>query len=117
MKRVPHPPFAHPGCAVLTGRTRDDGGFVQTDSVGRIQNLDKPVLLSAEAVRIVAEQWGMVTREEVAGLREDLADANHRIAQLEQELNDATLDFQAIDRLESKGYQARKKVGRPRKAA
>ena len=111
MRRIERLPFGVNSCAVLQNRATDPEGFIATDGIHPLTG--RRVYVSYEAIRIMGHQFGMATREEVAGIREDLADANHRIAQLEQELNDATLDFQAIDRLESKGYQARKKAGRP----
>jgi hypothetical protein len=96
---------------VLPGRAKDPGGFIATEATHPFSN--RRVYVSAEAVRIMANEYGFVSREDVAGLREDLADANTRIAQLEQELEEADRFQSHIDGITKHGFQVKRAPGRP----
>lgn len=113
MKRVPSLPFGVPGCSVLPGRAKDPDGFIAT--AAKHPFTDRRVYVSAEAVRIMAAEYGMASREDVFALREELAEANHRIEQLEQELAEADLVQQGIDGLMKHGYVPKRAAGRPPK--
>lgn len=114
MRRVEALPFGVRSCSVLQNRAKDPDGFIATDATHPLTNLR--VFVSAEAVRIMGHQYGMVTREEVAGLKEDLSDANHRISQLELELKEADRLADGIDGFMKQGYVPKRAAGRPPKA-
>lgn len=115
MKRVPSLPFGIPSCAVLPGRAKDPDGFIATSAVHPMTN--RKVFVSAEAVRIMGNEFGMVGREEIAGLKEDLANANHRISQLELELKEADALTDGIDGLMRQGFVPKRAAGRPKTKA
>lgn len=93
-------------CAVIPGRgAAEKEGFIDTGN--ELMGWDPHVYISFAGAREVARFIGWVDPESVAGLQEEVQVANDRIAELEQELNDAELDLQAKDRLERKGFALR----------
>lgn len=68
-----------------------------------------PIFLGERAVRLGAEKLGLRFVDPVSELEKDC-----RIAELEAEVEELSRSFDAIDMLASRGYQARKKPGRPK---
>lgn len=105
-------PFGANGCAVLPFVGKDDEGFFDTGN-----ELVDHVYVSVTAVKEMARQLGWLDPGDVEDLRNEIEERDLRVQRLEDELNDTETVFQAIDVLESQGYTARKKAGRPKKMA
>lgn len=119
-----HPSDIPGRCAFFPQVISDPEGFVTGEE------LDTPVqvgghtyglvrqAVSVKGLREAAKRFaGMHTAEQYAELQEELSDAKAQIDQLEGELEEYDRRFTAIDVLESADYHARKKAGRPKKAA
>lgn len=89
MKVVPTVPFGAKGCNV-TGRHADRDGFVQVNSPVDGARLH----VSAEAVKIMGHEFGMVPKEEAIDLR-------FRLHQSEKDRDEALDRIADIERLES----------------
>ena len=113
MKRIASLPFGVPGCAVLSGRAKDPDGFIET--AGRHPFSDRRVYVSAEAVKIMGNEFGLVERDEHTALREELRVALDRIDELELELAEADRFQSNIDGLTRAGLMLKKAPGRPPK--
>lgn len=101
-------------CAVFPhiGSNHREGFF---DTGSELPGFDNHVYVSVAAVREMARlpQVDMVAGEELRDALDELAQLRRRLAQLEDEVADLNRDFEAIDVLASRGFQARKKPGRP----
>jgi hypothetical protein len=109
------PPGARP-CAIIPGRQKDPKGFIDTGN--ELVGFDPHIYCSYEGVKQMALKLGFVEGEEHHSLREELTD---RIHQLETELQDTQEQLsqadgyiEAVDLLESAGFRARHKPGRPK---
>lgn len=111
MRRVDRPEQAPHTCA-FTLKGQDPEGFFTELTV--LRGLDPVVYAAASWVRQAARQLGMVHHDEHQMVVGELEQANHRIAQLEDEVAHLNRDFEAIDILESKGFRSRRKPGRPK---
>lgn len=101
-------------CAALPyiGQSHPDG-FVDTGT--ELPGFDNRVYLSVVAVREMARLIGWAAPEELVEARARVAELEARVADLEDEIarTDAVID--AIDVMESRGFTARRKPGRPRR--
>lgn len=113
MKRVPSLPFGATGCAVLAGRTKDEGGFIETAATHPLT--DRRVYVSAEAVKIMANEFGYIARDEHAEMKDENLRLHLRVRELEDELAEADKFQQGIDGLTRKGLMLKKAPGRPPK--
>lgn len=112
-----HPSDVPGRCILFPQVISDPDGFVMGEEIDASLSIVRPTI-SIKGLREASQRYaGMVSQEEVSGLHEEIADLNHRIEQLEGELQEYDRRFQAIDVLESADYTARKKAGRPKKAA
>lgn len=111
MQLVPKPAHRPHVCA-LTLRGDDPEGFFTTNT--EIRELDPVAYVSVAAVRMMADRLGYLHPDEAEGIAQALEQREHRVQQLEQEVQELNRDFEAIDLLESRGYSARKKAGRPK---
>jgi hypothetical protein len=79
-----------------------------------LTGLDPRIYLSQTAVETAARLYHWSPPEEVAALREEIAELKVKLAAAEQQAEDLDGLFNAIDALESAGMRARKKPGRPK---
>lgn len=100
MKVVPSVPFGSRGCSVLHSRTTDPEGFV---SVPPCRGCGMPQHISAEAVKIMAHEFGAVSRDEAI-------DARFRISMLEKELDEALETVARNEKLEEELVEARRTI-------
>ena len=98
MKVVPSTPFGARGCSV-TGRTADVDGFVQVNSPVDGARLH----ISATAVKIMGNEFGMIPRDEAVDLRFKLHATEKENAELRQTIRDQEL-------LESELVEARETI-------
>jgi hypothetical protein len=86
MKVVHQVPFGARGCAV-TGRTADADGFIQQNSPTEGHALH----ISAEAVRIMGHEFGMVPKDEAIQLRFELHELQRELREAQQTIRDQEL--------------------------
>ena len=86
-------------------------GFFDTGT--RLAGIDPPVFLSARFVRERAAELGMYSQKDFDEAVERGAGLEDRVAELEAELAAVEACLEAVDTLESAGFRARKKPGRP----
>ena len=117
MRMVAACPVKPGRCAVLPqlgGTHRDQ--YVDTGSEmlgGGDGSHDQRVYVSVVAVRQMAELIGWA---DPSGMRDELAATRADLEQARSELGRAQAHLDAIDVLESEGYQRRRRPGRPKKA-
>jgi hypothetical protein len=111
MRRVQGLPFGVPGCAVFRSRREDPDGFIDTGQ----QIAGLPLYVSAEAVRVMGGEVGLVPREQVAEAKAEALTLRHRVTQLEDELDSVNRELDGIDGLTKRGLVVRKAPGRPKK--
>lgn len=101
-------------CAVIPyiGAGHERGYF---DAGSELDGFDNHVYISVVAAEQMAGMLGWASPHERAALIQEVEDLRRDRARLEDENSDLNRDFEAIDLLASKGFQARKKQGRPRK--
>lgn len=108
-------------CAVVPtlGQTARQHRFIDTGQELLTHSVNAPnhVYVSEPAVREMAKLLGWTPPEEVDGLMDELAVAKADRDRLEGEIGALRARFAAIDVLESEGFTARKKPGRPKVAA
>lgn len=104
-------------CAVIPfiGQTHDEG-FIDTGSEIPSSATDSHVYVSVVAVREMAALIGWSSGEDVAALAARVQELEAQVVALEGEVAEADKLVKAIDALESEGFRARKKPGRPRKS-
>lgn len=117
MRLVASCPVKPGRCAVLPqlGGTHRDG-YVDSGSEmlgGGDGSHDQRVYVSVVAVRQLA---GLIGWADPSGLQEELATARADLEQALADLARATAHLDAIDVLESEGFQRRRRPGRPKKA-
>lgn len=108
--------IAKPNACVVypqLGQAHRKGYF---DTGNELNALDPHIYVSVEAVETMARDLGWVTPEGHAGTVEDLKVCRERIAELEVQLEKFEGVFEAFDTLESAGFRARRKAGRPAKS-
>jgi hypothetical protein len=98
MKVVQSVPFGARGCAV-TGRSADREGFIETTSKATGDRLH----ISAEAVKIMGDEFGMISRDDAIALRFDLHEAQKNLREAEDKIAD-------MERLESDLVDARETI-------
>lgn len=86
------------------------------DTGNEIGGIDPHAYISVVAVREMARLIGFVSGEEHAQVLERAAELAERVLGLEEEIAQADAALEAIDVMESRGFTARRKPGRPRKA-
>lgn len=108
MRWIESLPFGALGCSVFPQIGRDDEGFFDTGN----ELIDR-VFVSVTAVKEMARTIGWVP----PGKLEEQSDEIHRlelqVQSLQDELNELDGFRSAVDVMESHGYRARKKPGRP----
>lgn len=92
-----------------------EAGFVDTGAEIPASAKDSHVYVSVVAVREMAALIGYVSGDEYAGLLTERDELAGRVVELEREVAEADKFLKAIDALESEGFRARKKTGRPPK--
>lgn len=104
-------------CAALpyVGQTHPHAQWIDTGS--ELPGFDNHVYLSSLAVEEAARLLGFVSAGEHRALRLECDELRSRVEQLEVELVEKNRHLDAIDLLESKGFTARKKPGRPKREA
>ena len=107
MRRVDRPMWEPYRCA-FTLKDQDPEGFV----VGEvIKGFDPHAFASISWVKQTARELGMVDPTELEALVEEQA---RTIEDLKEQLQEADRQLAAIDVLQSHGYTARRKPGRPK---
>lgn len=102
-------PILPPGrCAVSLSDT-DPQGFIDTGLT--LTDFDPRVIVSVSWVKTTAKKLGLVEPEGDAS-NDELFRENARLRDENAQLN---RELEAIDVIESRGFTARKKAGRPRK--
>lgn len=104
-------------CAVfphIPGNHRD--GFIDSGSELLSSAHDNHVYVSVVAVREMARMIGWLDPDAKRDLENRVAVLERENHRLEDEVIQLNREFEAIDLLESAGYTARKKPGRPAKA-
>lgn len=114
MRIVEKPQSPPHRCAVNPGCTSDRGGFVDTGTV--LNAVEPAIYVAASSVRAMALLFGFATPEEKEELEGRVRELESENTSLNDELNQAHYDLAAIERLESKGFQRKKRPGRPPKA-
>lgn len=116
MRLVERASIAPARCAVIPFiGGRHERGYVDSGAEIPPSALDSHVYVSVVAVEQMAALIGWTPPDEAAELRADVDRLAAEVARLEQELSEADVYVKAIDTLESAGFRARKKPGRPRK--
>lgn len=90
---------------------RGEGPFLDTGA--NVTDIDPHVYLDVQVLKDMSRCVGMVEQTEVDSALERVAELEARVQELEDENNDLDNTIQTIDLLESKGFTARKKTGRP----
>ena len=98
MKVVPAVPFGARGCSI-TARPADPQGFIQVNSPVSGDRLH----ISAEAVKIMGNEFGMIPREQAIDMR-------FRISELEKELRSARDTIARNEQLEEDLVEARETI-------
>jgi hypothetical protein len=88
-------------------------GFLDTGN--ELPGWDDRVYVSIVAVREMAKRIQWVPPEEHAEAQAKVGALELEVERLTEELNASESVFDAIDLLESQGYRARKRPGRPKK--
>jgi RIO-like serine/threonine protein kinase len=100
-------------CAVLPQiGANHPKGYIDTQSEIVSSGKDSHVYVSVVAVEEMARKLKWHSPETVDELERTLESYKHRVAQLEDEVDGLNKDFDAIEQLQSRGYQARRKPGR-----
>lgn len=113
MRLVPKATLFHAQCSVTrsaNGPMVDMEQDFDMDHQGRWY-------ISVSAVRDLGALIGLVDREEVQAQADRADEAEQRVVALEGELERARVFKGALDVIESEGFRARKKSGRPKAAA
>ena len=113
MKRIDSLPFGARGCAVLGNVTRDPEGFIAVPSPPPVNQ--KRLFISAQAVKIMAHEFGMVTKEDALEFRFRIQELEKQLELAEDEAAEATLVLESFDALGKKGITAKRVGGRPKK--
>lgn len=100
MKVVPAVPFGAKSCLVLHQRTTDPDGFVVAPAC---RGCGQPQHISAEAVKIMGNEFGMASKDELIDLR-------FRLHQSEKELNEALETIARNEKLEQELVEARETI-------
>jgi RIO-like serine/threonine protein kinase len=113
MRFVESAPIYPSRCAVLPQiGANHPKGYIDTQSEIVSSGKDSHVYVSVVAVEEMARKLKWHSPETVDELERTLESYKHRVAQLEDEVDGLNKDFDAIEQLQSRGYQARKKPGR-----
>jgi hypothetical protein len=101
-------------CAVLPfiGQTHERG-FIDTGS--ELPGFDNHVYISVVAAEEMARMVGFIPGKERTRVQAELDQALARVTELERDLSEAERHLEAVDLLESRGFTARKKPGRPKR--
>jgi hypothetical protein len=112
--RVVHIAEVPPHGCVLSGLST--GPFIDTGVDIRPVPFGTPhAYIQLDIAREIGRTAGMVEETTLDIMRKQNLELAAQLERAEQELSDLESSFQAIDHLESKGYTARKKAGRPPK--
>lgn len=111
MRIVEKPSSPPHRCAVNPGCTSDRDGFVDTGTV--LNAVEPAIYVAASSVRAMALLYGFATPEEKQELEGRVRELERDNEALNQELNQANYDLQAVERLERKGFERKKRAGRP----
>jgi hypothetical protein len=106
VQRLDQPPHR---CA-FTLRDQDPEGFF-TGQV--LSGWDPSAAVSVSYARSLARELGYVHPDAHRALEDELAAANAEVERLAAEVADLRAKFDAIDVIESEGFRARRKAGRP----
>lgn len=112
MLRIEKLPFGASNCAVLPYQAKDAEGFIDTGN--DLLGIDPHVYISGAAVKEMAKLFGWFPPDTVADLEQRLAACEKELDDTLEQLSDADGYLDAIDTLESQGFRARKKPGRPK---
>lgn len=113
MRLIPDLPRGVEHCAGLPNVSEDAEGFIDTGT--RLPGIDPPVFPSARFIRQAAELLGYPSDKDYDEVVARGAELERRVAELEAEVLAAEACVEAIDVLESAGFRARRKPGRPKK--
>lgn len=115
MRFVDRPHLAPHVCAVTLRGATDESvkQWIETDV--NLTGFEPHVYLSDIAVREAARLLGYGSPEDVASLNERIEDLERELSLTKDQLEDADRRLEAVDLLESAGFRARKKPGRPPK--
>ena len=105
-------PQRMPARCIVSGFT--DGPFVDTGVESPY--IEPWVYIQVNVLRDMAKVVGMVPEEELAAAKELNAELEHRVTQLELQLQEQDSYLDGIDALARKGFVPRKAPGRPKKA-
>lgn len=112
MRRVEQCVIRPNHCAAIPhlGSAHAKGYF---DTGTDLQGFDNRIYLSVEFCEQRAVDLGWTSPEDARALNERVAELERENTRLAGEVDELNRDFEAIDVLASKGFQARKKPGRP----
>ncbi len=108
-------PWLAPGHCIASLKSEDDKGFIDTQLTPAV--VDPRIYLSVSFVEECARNLGMVDGSTFADLAERERALMDEVQTLEERVAELEQKFAAIDLLESQGFTARKKLGRPKAAA
>lgn len=111
MRLIPDLPRGVEHCASSPTITADPEGFFDTGTA--LPGIDPPVFVSARFVRERAAELGMHSEKDYDEVVKRGAELEERVGELEAELAAVGACLEAVDTLESAGFRARKKPGRP----
>lgn len=109
--RIIERPLLPPGRCVVSLSDEDPQGFIDTGLT--LPEIDPRVIVSVSWVKTTAKKLGLVEPDGDAD-NDALFRENQRLREENAGLN---RELEAIDVIESRGFTARKKAGRPRKKA
>lgn len=116
--RIVDRPFARPmRCAAIPYIGQSYGERVWFDTGSEMQGPDDHVYLSGTAVKEAAAMIGWVSPGEHRLVKAELAGVNAQLEQERRRVLELQRRIDAIDVIESEGFRARKKAGRPPKEA
>lgn len=117
MRFVDRPTGRPATCAIIPGRgaAAEKGRWLDTHN--ELPGFDPHIYISEAGGCEVARMLGWTSPTDALEMRDENLRLGLRVRELEDELSASEAVFQAIDSLESEGFRARKKPGRPKAKA
>lgn len=103
-------------CCVIPGRgagAERARGFIDTGNV--LPGWDPHIYISVEGGEEVARFLGWSSPQDISEVKARLREAEGKVEDLEREVAELDTALQSIDNIESVGFTARKRTGRPPK--
>jgi hypothetical protein len=113
MGRIVHRLTNPPHKCIVSGFS--DGPFLDTGVESPY--IEPWVAFNVQVLKDLAKEVGMVPEEELAAANEIIAELEHRVHQLDLQIQEQDSYLDGIDGLTKAGYMVRKAPGRPKKKA